>query len=467
MFPASTFVVLTEGIETALAVRTARPDLPVWAAIAAGHLAECQLPADLREILVAADHDANGAGPQGRRTARRASRRRRPARLDRTAAQGRHRFRGSACNRRRVGGSDDPLGRNRVSARLARSRAPSIIDTPAQCSIEDTKKLYPLPRLENLSLEYRRASEGSVRLYKHAGKDKRGQDRWEMVATPFGPVARLRYMDHDEAFGLRVHVEAMDARVRAVDFDRASLARVGASEIKGALFAAGLRTESDGDSLAVQILKAADPDDEILVVSRPGWHRIEGKDYPLFVTPGGASISEDDARLELATAARFGSVARGSLAGWKEAVAAAADAKGCPHFLLGVARRFCGRGAVAGWPRQLRDQSLGPLVQRQDDRAAARSVSMDFTLDRRRAAAIDALDRERRRGVRPGGVRHGAGARRTGPRRRPRRRATDLRDRRRPGQSTADRRRDPEATLRLVDLRGAVERVLAGGESPR
>ena len=127
----------------------------------------------------------------------------------------------------------------------------AIVDAPsssARRTIDETKKLYPLPRLENLVLDYREGSDGSVRLYKHAGKDKRGQDRWEAVASPFGSVARLRYMDHDEAFGLRVHVEAMDARVRAVDFDRASLARVGASEIKGALFAAGLRTESDGDS---------------------------------------------------------------------------------------------------------------------------------------------------------------------------------------------------------------------------
>ena len=44
----------------------------------------------------------------------------------------------------------------------------------------------------------------------------------------------------------------------------------------------------------------------------------------VFVTPGGASISEDDAKLELATAARFGTVSRGSLDGWKSAVAAAA-----------------------------------------------------------------------------------------------------------------------------------------------
>lgn len=344
LFPAAGFVVITEGIETALAVRTARPDLPVWAAIAAGHLAECQLPAGIMEILVAADHDANGAGLKAaeRLSERLVGESRRvwialPPQVDTDfadvlAADG------AAAVRAILAAATEFVPASPVLG-AAIVEAPS---SSARRTIDDTKNLYPLPRLENLLLDYRQASDGSVRLYKHAGKDKRGQDRWEAVASPFGPIARLRYVDHDEAFGLRVHVEAMDARVRAVDFDRASLARVGASEIKGALFAAGLRTESDGDALAVQILKAADPTEEIVVVSRPGWHRVEGRDHPLFVTPGGAAISDDEARLELATAARFGTVTRGSLDGWKTAVAAAAEAKGCPHFLLGVLCGFAG-----------------------------------------------------------------------------------------------------------------------------
>jgi len=343
LFPAKSFVVVAEGIETALAIRTARPDLPVWAAIASGHLAECQLPTAIQEILIAADHDANGAGLKAaeRLAERLIAEGRRvwlvmPPRVDTDFAD--------------VLAADGEKG---VRAVLTTATefvpaspvlASSIIEGPVSTgrTIEETRKLYPLPRLENLLLEYRNASDGSVRVYKNAGKDRRGQDRWEAVATPFGPVARLRYMDHEEAFGLRVHVEAMDDRVRAVDFDRASLARVGASEIKGALFAAGLRTESDGDNLAVQILKAADPADEIVVVSRPGWHRVEGRDHPLFVTPSGLAISGDEARLELATAERFGVVTRGTLQGWKEAVAAAAEVRGCPHFLLGVLSGFAG-----------------------------------------------------------------------------------------------------------------------------
>jgi hypothetical protein len=138
-------------------------------------------------------------------------------------------------------------------------------------------------------------------------------------------------------------IDAMDGRIRAVDFDRAALARLGASEIRAALFSAGLRSENDGDQLAVQILKGADPADEILVVSRPGWHRLDGRDHPVFVTPAGTAIGDDATRrLELATNARFGATARGTLDGWKAALVAVVSAKGCPHFLLGVLAGFAG-----------------------------------------------------------------------------------------------------------------------------
>ncbi|MGJ5029090.1 DUF927 domain-containing protein [Bradyrhizobium sp. HKCCYLS2038] len=343
LFPAASFVVIAEGIETALAIRTARPDLPVWAAIAAGHLAECQLPPKIGEVLIAADHDANGAGLKAadRLAERLVGEGRRvwialPPQADTdfadVLATG-----GVSAVRTILGAAIEFVPKSPVLGASIIGEPPSTRRT-----IEETRKLYPLPRLENLLVDYRHASDGSVRVYKNAGKDRRGQDRWEAVATPFGPVARLRYLDQEEAFGLRVHVEAMDDRIRAVDFDRASLARVGASEIKAALFAAGLRTEGDGDSLAAQILKAADPDDEIVVVSRPGWHRVDGMDHPMFVTPGGSALSDDKARLELATAARFGSVARGTIEGWKAAVAAAAEVRGCPHFLLGVLCGFAG-----------------------------------------------------------------------------------------------------------------------------
>ena len=50
---------LAEGIETALAVRVAT-GWPVWATIAAPFMKEVVLPHEVREILIAADHDKAG-----------------------------------------------------------------------------------------------------------------------------------------------------------------------------------------------------------------------------------------------------------------------------------------------------------------------------------------------------------------------------------------------------------------------
>jgi len=50
---------LAEGIETALAVREAT-GLPVWATIAAGFMKEVVVPHEVKEVVVAADHDRAG-----------------------------------------------------------------------------------------------------------------------------------------------------------------------------------------------------------------------------------------------------------------------------------------------------------------------------------------------------------------------------------------------------------------------
>lgn len=54
-------LVVTEGIETALAVHILT-GAPVWACVSASGLASVALPPDVREVVVAADHDPNGAG---------------------------------------------------------------------------------------------------------------------------------------------------------------------------------------------------------------------------------------------------------------------------------------------------------------------------------------------------------------------------------------------------------------------
>ena len=342
--PKAGLIAIAEGIETGLAVMTACPQLPLWAALSAGNIAELTLPSDIDRVVICADHDASGVGLEAAR---------------KLAAQLIDRGKRAWIAVPPSAGDDfnDLLAREGIDAVRAVIEAAEefvaespllgamIIDRDPKPvrSIDEVEKLFPLPNLEDATVAYRRARDSRILLFKSAGRDKLGNERWQAMATPFGAVARLRYLDHDEAFGLRVHLDAMDGRIRAVDFDRAALARLGASEIRAALFSAGLRSENDGDQLAVQILKAADPTDEILVVSRPGWHRLDGGAHPVFVTPAGTAIGDDSARrLELATSARFGATTRGSLDAWKAALTAVVSAKGCPHFLLGVLAGFAG-----------------------------------------------------------------------------------------------------------------------------
>lgn len=67
LYPATDAVILAEGIETALAASLLF-DLPAWACLSAGGLEAVQLPETLRNVLIAADHDANGVGQRAAET---------------------------------------------------------------------------------------------------------------------------------------------------------------------------------------------------------------------------------------------------------------------------------------------------------------------------------------------------------------------------------------------------------------
>src|SRR5712671_646376 len=134
----------------------------------------------------------------------------------------------------------------------------------------------------------------------------------------------------------------MSGQPRAVDFDRAELARLGASEIRARLLEAGLRVEADGESVVVQVLKAAKPSDCIIVVSRPGWHRLP---EPVFVTPAGETIgAPEGVRIELAASVKLPARVShsGTIEGWQAAVRAAVTAENCPHWTLSGAVGFGG-----------------------------------------------------------------------------------------------------------------------------
>ncbi len=202
---------------------------------------------------------------------------------------------------------------------------------------------YPLPAMDNLRLEYAYTAAGALRIHKVS--EVKGKTIQTPITTPFGVTARLRLADQADAYGLRVLVQDMNGQPRPLDFDRGELARLHGSEIRAALLRAGLRTEADGEQVALAILKAADPKSEIVTVGRPGWHDLGGCAEPLFIAPSGEVIGDVlDAGIELSVAARLApDIARaGTLEGWRAAMAAALSTPSCPHWILGIVAGFCG-----------------------------------------------------------------------------------------------------------------------------
>jgi DNA primase len=76
--PAGPMLAVAEGIENALSA-TAVKGIPAWSAVAKGGFKSLQLPAEVREVLIVADHDHNGGGEIAARAAG-----------QRWAAEGRH-----------------------------------------------------------------------------------------------------------------------------------------------------------------------------------------------------------------------------------------------------------------------------------------------------------------------------------------------------------------------------------------
>ncbi|WP_342167065.1 DUF927 domain-containing protein [Methylobacterium sp. SD21] len=212
----------------------------------------------------------------------------------------------------------------------------------AQDELQRVVADYPLPAMEGMTLGYQRTKSGRVWVHQAV---KVGDDvQMVPVASPFGVLARLRFADDDDAYGLRIVAQDMGGRRRNLDVDRATFARQAAAETRAMLYAAGLRTEGDGEHVAVKALKAADPQREIAVVRRPGWHFGEEGADPFFVCPDGQIIGPkaEDAP-ELSVNARIGaSVARGgTLEAWQKAVAAACTAPRCEHWIIGAIAGFC------------------------------------------------------------------------------------------------------------------------------
>ena len=211
-----------------------------------------------------------------------------------------------------------------------------------QGEISRVASSYPLPDIDGMTLAYQRTKTG--KMWVHMAVKVGDSVEMVPVTSPFGVLARLRFADDDDAYGLRLVVEDMGGRVRGIDVDRATFARQGAADTRSMLFGAGLRTEGDGEHIAVKCLKAADPQREIAVVRRPGWHQGEDGTDPFFVCPDGQIVGADgDQAPELSVNARISAVVArgGTLEAWQAAVAAACTAPRCEHWVIGAIAGFC------------------------------------------------------------------------------------------------------------------------------
>ena len=218
-----------------------------------------------------------------------------------------------------------------------------------QSQLEHIGQAYPLPLMDTVQLAYAFTKAGQIKVHKLIGYELnpetgRKEPVWLPVASPFGIPARLRLLEQGQAFGIRVVVQDMRGEPCAVDFERAELARMGAAEIRSKLFAAGLRTEGEGEHIVVQALKAADPSAEIKILSRAGWHQLPELPSPVFMTPTGQTLGQgSSAEIGLAAAVQLAApTTAGSLREWRQAVAAAIAAPDCPHWTLGAAAAFAG-----------------------------------------------------------------------------------------------------------------------------
>ena len=358
-------LVVTEGIETGAAVALAfsaeleAGAIAVAAAISASGVEAFQPYTATTRITIAADRD-EGAGLNGNPGSRRGER------AARTFGMRQHERIGVLIAMPGNPGESvdwlDVLVRSGIEDVRGRIiAAVPFVPTAAEVEelagsksradeLREIAAAYPLPAMDTLTLRYEHTAGGKVKVHRVIRGDvahETGRRPQETVpiATPFGVPARLRHADQADAYGLRCVVQDMNGKPRAVDFDRATLARMGATDIRAALFGAGLRTEADGDMVAVQCLKAADPDKEILVVQRPGWHDLTGYPDPVFITPAGSTIGAPDGLfLELAAAARMAPAVAvsGTMEGWYRAIEAAVSVTGCKHWTLGMLAAFAG-----------------------------------------------------------------------------------------------------------------------------
>lgn len=186
-------------------------------------------------------------------------------------------------------------------------------------------RLYPIPTMITEEFRYDNPN-GDNEWWLYRKKLKKNQnDEWEEtwvpVCTPFAVTRRLVLLDGADGpnYALRLTVQGMSGQLHEIDVSRSLFAKSGAADLKSLMFKSGLRTEGDGDNVAVSILKSANPTKEVRVLVKPGWNRIVNPDAPIFVSPTGEIIGDPgDQEVELTVNSRIKTNLRksGDLAEW-------------------------------------------------------------------------------------------------------------------------------------------------------
>ncbi len=160
------------------------------------------------------------------------------------------------------------------------------------------------------------------------------------ICSPFSVLAQLRVVDARESYGLRLAIQDMGGRTRIIDIDRGiHLGAQAGVEARKTFLTNGVRFQNNGEIVAVNALKAAEPAREITIVKAPGWHMLEDVETPFFVAPDGSVFGLPDGHeVELSANAKLlRPIARkGTLDGWKAAAAAALRVRDCPHWGVGL-----------------------------------------------------------------------------------------------------------------------------------
>jgi hypothetical protein len=143
---------------------------------------------------------------------------------------------------------------------------------------------YPLPQSQFTRLKYNRSSQTVCR----EAQDSNGSDIEIPISTPFGVLARLSRADEDNSSGLRIRVRGMNGEDREADIARRDLTKNGGQEIRVLMYDLGMRIFNEGEKDVIAFLKATDPDKEIVMVTRRGWHNLPD---PIFVAPSGCLTS--------------------------------------------------------------------------------------------------------------------------------------------------------------------------------